>query len=298
MLRFQRPDRQRPRNYLARREQYRLFALIVGLGAVVVLIRQLPTTDTDPASAAPGSARESNSTTASANPPAEPGVVGGPEDIVDRARLELVRDNSDFRTDEKDAWFYLFSLVQSSPGNQPAEEVTYTQLIAQPHVYRGKLVRVEGAVKRIEAIAPGENDLGITTLYRVILQPKGHSLWPILVYCRDLPPGWVVGEPQSNQVVATGYFFKNLSYTWRDGLGLAPVIVCQSFAVREARHTQPVVKTAPVSIGTIVASALAIAGVVVVLVLWRTTTFEARANRAVEAAQVGDALQKLAQEGD
>ncbi|MEX2170863.1 MAG: hypothetical protein WD851_16215 [Pirellulales bacterium] len=291
MLRFQQPDRKRPRNYLARREQYRLFALIVGLGIVLLLMRQLSGTS---------ESRTQNQEATSPSPsPAEAG--GGPaveQVVVDRVRLAAVRDNSDFRKDERDAWFYLLSLVPSMDGNQFVESVTYAQFVAQPHVYRGKLVRIGGAVKRIEAVEPGKNDVGITTLYRVILQPKGRSLWPIMVYCRELPSGWKVGEPASNQVEATGYFFKNLSYSWQDGMGLAPVIVCQSFSVREARATTPEVDQTVASMGAIVASAVAIAAAVIVLVLWRTGAVERKVGHDLEAARVGDALHKLAWEGD
>jgi hypothetical protein len=286
MLRFQRHDR-RPRNYLARREQYRLFALVVGLGVVLLLMRQLA-----PSDSAPGSAGGLPSGTAVApvEPPAEPGASV----VVDRERLADVEDNSHFRNEETNAWFYLFSLVGAARG-QSAENVTYTQLVAQPHVYRGKFVQVEGTVKRVEAVTPAENDLGITELYRVILQSAGRSVWPVIVYCRELPQGWKVGEPGSNRVVATGYFFKNLSYNSPAGMGLAPVIVSQTFDVQELQPAAPAAEEKPVSIGTIVVSAVAIAAVFVAFVLWRTS--ESKTNRE-DAAQVGEALRKLARGGE
>jgi hypothetical protein len=211
--------------------------------------------------------------------------------------LADVRDNSDFRQAETDAWFYLFTLVRSSDGDRPAENVTYTQLIAQPHVYRGKLVRVEGAVKRIEAVTPAENDLGIATLYRVIVQPAGRSVWPVIVYCRELPSGWNVGEPGRNRVEATGYFFKNLSYNSQAGMGLAPVIVCQTLEVHEAQPVERTIEDEPASMWSIVATALAIAAGVVAFVLWRTSATRSVAGHE-DSARVGDALGKLAREGE
>jgi hypothetical protein len=290
MLRFEVPEHRRPRNYLARREQTRLFALIVGMGAVILLIYQLSGGSDSPSPPAEGPVPQ----VVRSSPP-----VKSEELIVDRQRLASVKDNSHFRGEETDAWFYLFSLLDGTEYTvEGVPDVIYTQLVAQPHVYRGRLVRVRGEVERIEEVEPAKNDLGIEKLYRVILKPAGKSSWPITAYCLTLPAGWSVGEPPNNKVLVIGYFFKNLSYAWQNGMALTPVILCQSFSVREVAAPPTVAADRPMPVGKILGIALAIAIAFVALLVWRTTAWGAPVRHDDEASRVGDSLRQLSREGE
>lgn len=288
MLRFEVPQERRSRNYLARREQGRLFALLVGLGAVILLIVQLSGTQ---------NLEVDGEATATIAEPV-PTATDAKPTVVDRERLSEVRDNSHFRNEETDAWFYLFSLLSGSEGAIPSvPEVTYTQLVAQPHVYRGELVRVEGQIQRIEAVTPAKNELGIEKLYRVLLKPKGPAQWPITAYCLTLPAGWTVGEPPGNRVEVVGYFFKNLSYASHDGMALTPVIVSQSFSVRELAATAKPMDSDPIPIGRIFSVAFLVATAIVALVIWRTSSQDLETVEE-DHADVEDALRRLAREGE
>lgn len=287
MLRFETPTSRQPRNYLARGEQYRLFALIVGAGAVFLVIKYLLANQPAPPKPAPAVAHRSDAPDAD-NPP----------NPVNMQRLADVKDNSDFQNSEADAWFYLFSLLPEDKLS-PRNEVTYTQLIDQPHVYRGKLVTVRGEVVRIEQLPAGENNQGIEHLYRVLLRPPGRALWPITAYCRELPEGWTTGKPLTNQVLVTGFFFKNLSYAWQDGMGLTPVIVARSFSVLE--KTEPEVLAdgnATPPLGILLLTAAAIAAAVVLFIVWRTTAMEKSQQLNDDSRQIGESLSRLAREGE
>jgi hypothetical protein len=51
------------------------------------------------------------------------------------------------------------------------------------------------------------------------------------VYCLDLPEEFPKREDLAVDVAATGYFFKNLSYRWQDGVGIAPVILAKTVTI-------------------------------------------------------------------
>ena len=108
-----------------------------------------------------------------------------------------------------------------------ATGVTYAQLVSQPTAYRGKLVTLQGTVRRATLERPAANDLGIESYYRLIMQPEGDSL-PIFVYCLSLPEHYPRGEQVEFQAAIVGYFFKNLSYQSDGGPTIAPVVVADA----------------------------------------------------------------------
>jgi hypothetical protein len=116
-------------------------------------------------------------------------------------------------------------MQKENASNTQGVPVEYAQLADQPNVYRGKLVTVRGIARKITQEKPAENDLGIEAYYSVVIQPADGANWPIVVYCLELPEKVAPGDDSSLDVVVNGLFFKKLSYRWRDGLGIAPVIV-------------------------------------------------------------------------
>ncbi len=145
------------------------------------------------------------------------------------AEWQTITDNTPFRDAETPLWFAVWNELQKLTKQQtPASsgETTYVQLVNQADVYRGKVVTVRGWVLRSEAVTPGENELGIEQLHRVILKPAGGGEWPLIVYALDAPAD--VGEPF--ELAVSGVFFKNLSYRHEAGVGLAPVLLTSRIA--------------------------------------------------------------------
>ncbi|MEN1679802.1 MAG: hypothetical protein AAGJ46_09420 [Planctomycetota bacterium] len=250
MLRFNVPDGRRPRNYLLRSEQTKLLSL-VSMAALVVLaasqvrspegVRLLAAFLSQPAAVAGGVAFVHAEMTGPAKLPAE--------------RFADVADNTYFRVDEQAAWFETLAELRDRGGPAEAEPVTYALLVNQPDRYRGVGVVVSGSARIVEAVKPAENDLGIERLYRVTVQPAGGEVWPITLYCLAAPEGVAVGEPIQLPVEARGYFFKNASYRWQDGVGVTPAVLCQSLAtVAPAVVRQQVAK--PVDPWFVLAAAL------------------------------------------
>ena len=119
------------RNYFSRREQWRLLLLVMSLGVVIIVMRQLRQPEmaervaqvycqTSGAPAAGSGVQNLDQATSSTNShhrpadaiaiaaPAENATPRGDSPISDELRreaLEVVRDNTYFRNAEKDAWF-------------------------------------------------------------------------------------------------------------------------------------------------------------------------------------------------
>lgn len=237
-MRFEPQKNRSVRNYTSRREQLRLLLLFVPLALVIILMSRLR----DPKTAGAintfftpdaESAPISKSVASDLAPAPVTNQRQAPQAIpgIRSELLDTIEDNTYFRTAEKDAWFHFIELLQKAAiDSGQAVNVEYAQLVDQPEVYRGKLVTVSGTARQITQEKPAANDLGVTSYYRVVIQPADGANWPIIVYCLELPQGISPGDDLSIAVNATGLFFKKLSYKWRDGLGIAPVIVARSLA--------------------------------------------------------------------
>ncbi len=145
--------------------------------------------------------------------------------------LQRVQDNTYFRPAEREAWFGLFERLLQQDAQQLRKqsqgELTYAQLLKQPEVYRGQVVTVRGTLKREEVETAPENSLGIASYHRLVMQPRGGGHWPFIVYSLDLPSQLPRGDSLRESISVSGYFFKNWSYAWQDGLGVAPVILAR-----------------------------------------------------------------------
>jgi hypothetical protein len=173
-------------------------------------------------------------------PPTSVGEAAPPETVnlalPSPGEWETITDNTPFRDAETPLWFAVWSeLRKLTEGQIPASsgEATYVQLVNQADVYRGQVVTVRGWVLRSEAVTPGENELGIEWLHRVIMKPAGGGEWPLIVYALEAPENR--GEPF--ELAVSGVFFKNLSYRHEGGVGLAPVLMTGRIAKPQAATT-------------------------------------------------------------
>jgi len=245
----------RNRNGSASRQRWRLWMLLVALGLVLVTMRKLNSPNTARRLGQIFGAPEVATQQQQPVPPFVLGsdVLGGGggalgggknfeppivatkkhavgENVSDA--LALVKDNTYFRPAESAAWFGLFARLQNRNARQLREEglgeVTYVQLLEQPEVYRGRVVTVRGTLRREEVERPAKNSLGIETYHRLVIQPRGGGHWPFVVYCLELPSSFPRGDDLQAPIAVTGFFFKNWSYAWQDGLGIAPVVLASN----------------------------------------------------------------------
>lgn len=288
MLRFgTTASERRPRP--ATRERVRLWLLFAAACVVLFGIRMLREPETaqridrlfvpaDESTASPETIREvlggeaqevDLGLVAAADTPSklEPGqAVAGTNGKFD---LSAIRDNTYFRPEENSAWFAIFEWLRTAkPTELVADslgEISYAQFIDQPEVYRGQIVTVRGTVEREESLAAPANDIGIEEYHRLILRPAGGGVWPIVVYSLELPPKFPRGDGSHAEISVQGIFFKNWSYSWQEGLGLAPVVLAKSINW----HSAAVIKKPRIKLrGENVLLAVSAAAAIATLVGW------------------------------
>ncbi len=161
---------------------------------------------------------------------------------LDAVFLSTIRDNTVFRPTETDAWFRLLERLSRSDSAElqsaSAGTVGFGQLFKQPDVYRGRLVTVQGTVRRAEFKEAPDNLYGIGGYYMLWLQPVGANS-PIVIYTLEIPDGFPANrganapaaQPDMDEdIQVTGYFFKRWAYPAQDGTRLAPIVLAKSFA--------------------------------------------------------------------
>lgn len=259
MLEFHQSDhdresRPRRRSKMARRQSWRVWTLLLALGLVVLAMRQLQQPETaDRLGQLFGASKQARVTTPegavefesladttqdsalgetleSENQEASTKSLSSNEPD-DQNPLAQIRDNTYFRPHESEAWFGLFEKLQrasdSELNDSTVGELTYAQMLKQPDYYRGKVVTIRGTVRREELQPAPENRLGIESYHRLWIEPVGGGKWPMVVYCLSLPKTFPRGDKLGAPISVEGYFFKNWSYPWSEGLGIAPVVLAE-----------------------------------------------------------------------
>jgi hypothetical protein len=146
-------------------------------------------------------------------------------------QLQTIRDDTVFRRAETEAWFswcgLLLNTARTSAEQIPSAppRVTFLQLFRQPDVYRGRLVRVAGLVRRAHQVSAQPNDQGITQFYQCWLFPDEVGGNPIVIYALKLPDGFPTGMELHEDVEFTGLFFKRWAYQAKGGIMTAPLVL-------------------------------------------------------------------------
>lgn len=255
MLRFggKRPSR----NYLGRREQFRLFTLFGMLALVVVLMKLAGRPESwnwfnvlapQPKAAAtlaqdgPIDTLQPDENISAEVPDAmriAPAVT--PPEDGDRESLPGLRrdafagvaDDTVLRGgDEHEAFFQTLEVLQgideqSATLPRPID-VGFVQLFRQPQAYRGDWIRVSGVVRRALPISVPKNAHGVQELHQLWLQPEGRPDDLLAVDVLQLPPGFPTGTAVKAPVTIDGVFFKRWAYHAGDGIRTSPLILART----------------------------------------------------------------------
>jgi hypothetical protein len=318
--------RVRPRNYLARREQRRLLAWVMGVGLVFIACAALfefrgfgradpvvaqPAIDTrfTPGNDDSGVSGESGTVKIAPIPsPRAADSTDGAATTLDMAKLAPVRDDTPWIRDaEIDAWLHVWSVLRRAAADVADESGTnvgFVELFGQPKAFRGKLVTVRGTARQAVFLEAAENSAELRGYYRVVLWPAGGPAEPIFLYTLELPSGFPTGEDIRADIAATGFFFKRMVYPTKASgeLRRAPVIMARTLTWREAT-TKPDTGHGRF-LGLITGSmVLGVLGLMIVT-YWATHTRTLAVERLPalaprinedEVSDVYDALDKLAQ---
>ena len=146
------------------------------------------------------------------------------------ADYAVVRDDTPFRASESEVWFRLLATLHDSDhtllDSDQVEAVGFTQLFKQPRQFRGRLVGLEGIVRRAHRLMAPPNEHGITAYWRCWLFIDGTKN-PIVVYALRMPDGFPQGMSIHETIELAGVFFKRWAYNLRGGIRTAPVVVAQ-----------------------------------------------------------------------
>lgn len=160
----------------------------------------------------------------------------------DYATLE---HDTPFRKDEREPWYRSLAALRDTDESMLSElsvgPLTPLQLARQPRAYQGKILEVQGTLRRVGWRPASPNLFGITGTWQGWLKPD-HSDDPIVIYFLELPPGFPLdeGDALHETVVCTGMFFKRWAYMANGGLRSAPVVLA-----RTCLRYQPTPTSAP-----------------------------------------------------
>jgi hypothetical protein len=231
-----------PRNFLARREQRRIFWLFMPPAMLVMLALGWVERAWFAKPSAPAPAQIDTRVAAiRGEPPDAHAVMIEVDPLQPAARpqggglaasaaaLAQVRDDTMFRSADEDAWFQILTTLRSAESGPPAradaQPVSFAELFGQPVSFRGRLVRFRGTLRRLEKIPAQSNPYGFTDYWQGWLEPEGGPPSPIVVYFLQLPAGMPEGLKIAEPVEVVGYFFKRWAYAATDTVRLAPLVL-------------------------------------------------------------------------
>ncbi len=274
---------------ISRRERVRLWLLVLALGLVLIVMKRMQQPQTVQKMDQLFGIQESQL------------VDTRVDRAIDEKLLDEIEDNTSFRPKEQAAWFAMFKRLEQLATDELRDQsmgtLSYAQLLQQPEIYRGRIVTLRGTVVREEIQHAPKNSLGIETYHRLWLQPAGGGQWPFVVYCLQLPEQFPRGDSLHAPVAVNGYFFKNWSYSWDDGFGLAPIVLAAEFAWSRPLPAQEKL-TAPVrwkalALGVVAAALFAMA---VLYFSWKQTRNQPRKTaRSSEDTTIREAMRRLSE---
>jgi hypothetical protein len=273
-----------PRNFLSRREQWRLLLLVLTLGLVAVLTLEARDPEhyrwllaEGPGDEDPSAGDRPVDTLVRAEPVVEdiPGTfrLAGPVAAeaegssryfpgVRPSHLKSIGDNKPLGFSEWDAWLHLFDVLENSSEAALQRASTgragFVQLFEQSSEYRGELVTVEGIIRRAHPAKTPKNDYGLEDYYQTWLWPDDHPNDPIVVWCLHLPDGFPVGMEMAEEAEATGFFFKRWAYKAADGnMRRAPMVLARTVHWRKRSEATSRVPEGPLPLVLMIAGAAA-----------------------------------------
>jgi hypothetical protein len=111
--------------------------------------------------------------------------------------------------------------------------LNFTHLYNTPDLHRGKVVPLEGRLKRVTRFdAPREAQRrGVPVIYEGWIFLDRPNMRPVCVIFTDLPPGQAEGDQVDRRVAFEGYFFKKYDYVTgeKDSQGRSKVLTTLLF---------------------------------------------------------------------
>jgi hypothetical protein len=194
------------------------------------------------------------------------------EDLT-RVKLKGVEDDRRVVPSEWGEWLRVFGLLkQTSLSALEAarpQPVSFLQMFDQPEVYRGRLIRTQGYIRRAHRVHPPRNSFGIDYYHQLWLQVDDHPSDPVAVWCLEVPAGFPLGMAIEERAEIVGYFFKITTYLAGDGkIRRAPLLLARE--IRWQPRPRVAAKASWEHLPYVVLSALGLSAVLVAWVYFRT----------------------------
>lgn len=101
----------------------------------------------------------------------------------------------------------------------------FYDLVENPDVYRGHAVSLRGTLRRLTKEDAGKNSSGVSTIYEGWLYTADSQSNPAVVVFTEKPDGLELGADITEEVRATGYFYKIYRYEAQNGSSTAPMLL-------------------------------------------------------------------------
>jgi len=174
-------------------------------------------------------------------PPATPYTIGGQDKNGGDAASEKVwakpgalakvEDSSPFRASDFEAWSQIFDNMRAANAQdlsvKHAPLVQFGQLFQQSKLYRGKLVTIQGTVRRCVKLPPNSLDERAGNLWQLWVFSGGDNS-PIVIYSMNLPEGFPVGSEIHETVSLQAVYFKKWVYAAQGGTMTAPLLLARN----------------------------------------------------------------------
>ncbi|PQO26733.1 hypothetical protein C5Y96_19815 [Blastopirellula marina] len=145
--------------------------------------------------------------------------------------LALVEDSSPFRASDFEAWSQVFDNMREANAQELSAKhaplVQFGQLFQQSKLYRGKLVTIQGTIRRCVKLPPNPLDERAGNLWQLWVFSGGDNS-PIVIYSMDLPEGFPVGNEIHETASLQAVYFKKWVYAAKGGTMSAPLLLAKN----------------------------------------------------------------------
>lgn len=294
-----------------RRDRRRVFLMVALLGGVMILFQQVrkpenwhwfsALTEGSSPNAAPSldevdfrvrqgnAAREADELrvelAAGEQSPAREGDATSDTDIrVPEELLEEIEDNRlGALRREQPALEFMLQKARELPEEQLAaaaeQDVAFTVLMLQPEQYRGRIIRLQGTLRRYGLLprrAPDEDPSPVHEAWLFTPDAGNNPTRVLLAEPNDDIPA---GDQLSIRVEVVGYFFKRYGYVTQEGEHVAPMLVGKSLRVIPAPPL-PAPERVSRDLGRFALTFFVAIGCVFALMVWRFWASDRRFRRS------------------
>ncbi len=196
--------------------------------------------------------------------------------------LADVEDSSPFRASDFDAWSQIYDRLGDANAQQLSSEnaplVQFSQLFQQSKLYRGKLVTIEGTIRRCVKLPPNKLDERAGNLWQMWVF-SGAENNPIVVYCIHLPDGFPVGNQINEKASFQAVYFKKWVYAAQGGTMTAPLLLARNVNWQASPETRREITAREIYFGiaVVLLGAIAIVG----FIWWNNRNRDSRAEQIV-----------------